>query len=104
MITRDRLLIDQLIKAWAQGHNDGYIIADTHPSNEAMDITSGHLSWVVKEGYANLDLSALADRIELFVEHCRVHAFTEGMFCHQCGIFFQFAEPNLENGSFKCYA
>lgn len=103
MITRDRRLLEQLIKQWAQEHTSDYIIADYSPTEEAMKSTQGHFTWLVQAG-SHIDLLSLADRIELFLESRKKRRAHDGMVCQKCKIFYEFAEPNQEDGSMICYS
>ena len=102
--TKDRRQIEQLIKAWAQEHTAAFTIADQDETEDAMINTSGRLTWIIREDHANLNLLSLADRIELFLNNRRKHPFSDGCFCCDCGVFYQFAEPNQDDGSLKCYS
>lgn len=104
MITRERRLLEQLIKSWAQDHSHDYTIADYENSEEAIKNTQGYFTWVVREGFANIDLLGLADRIEIFLENRRQRNHLDGMNCHSCHKFCEFAEPNQSDGSFICYS
>lgn len=103
-VTRERRLLEQIIKSWAQDHTEAFTIADFSNTDEAMDNTSGYLTWVVREGHCNLDLTALADRIELFMQNRRKRSFADGMRCQKCKTFYEYAEPNQEDGSMICYS
>lgn len=103
-ITRERRLLEQLIKSWAQDHTEAYTIADFANTEDAMDLTSGHLTWCVQEGHVALDLAALADRMELFLQNRRKRTFADGMRCQKCKTFYEFAEPNQDDGSLICYS
>jgi hypothetical protein len=104
MIPKDRRQIDQLVKAWAQQHTAAFTISDPSSSEEAMNLTAGRLTWLIQEGLAGLDLLSLADRIEIFLENRKKNPFYDGMFCRECGTYYQFAEPNHEDGSLECYS
>jgi formylmethanofuran dehydrogenase subunit E len=103
-VTRERTLLDQLIKSWAQDHCAAYAIADFDNNQEAMEKTQGHFTWVIREGHANIDLQILADRIEVFLDRRRQRKTPDGMRCQKCHNFYEFAEPNQVNGSLICYS
>lgn len=103
-MTRNRLLLEQLVKSWAQDHTDAYIIADLNPTEEAMKATEGHLTWVVRQGHVNIDLLSLLDRLEVFIENRRNPKHPDGMFCNKCQVFYQYAESNQIDGSMICYS
>lgn len=102
-MTRERNLIEKLIKSWAQDHSSNFVIADLAPTEAAMEKTSGHLTWIVREGHANLDLLALIDRLEVFLENKRRRS-PDGLSCKKCKIFYQYAESNQSDGSMICYS
>lgn len=104
MVTRERRLLEQLIKQWAQEHTDAYVVADYSPTEEGMEKTQGFFTWVVREGHANIDLLALADRIEIWLENRRKRRTPDGMRCKKCSTFYEFAEPNQQDGSLLCYS
>ncbi len=101
-MSTERLLLEQLIKSWAQDHTDAYIISDLAPNEEAMKTTQGHLTWVVREGHANLDLLGLVERLELFLD--KKNKKIDGMHCKKCQTFYHYAEPNQSDGSMICYS
>jgi hypothetical protein len=104
MVTRDRRLLEQLIKQWAQNHTSEYEVADYAANEQAMSNTSGFFTWVVREGHVNIDLMSLADLIEDWMETRRKRKHPDGMLCKKCSVFFEFAEPNQEDGSLICYS
>jgi hypothetical protein len=101
-LTRDREFIEKLIKSWAQDHHSGFVIAELDPTQEALDKTGGHLTWVIREKHANIDLLALADRLEVFLENKKRRL--AGMHCKKCMVFYDYAEPNQADGSMICYS
>lgn len=104
MATRERNLIDYLIKTWAQDQCLDFIISDFEPTPEAMKITQGHLTWAIRENSVNLNLLDLADRIESFLNDKRKRKYPDGMICDKCKNFTQFAESNQQDGSFICFS
>lgn len=105
MITRERRLLEQIIKQWAQDHAPEYQIADYTPTTDALQLTGGHLAWTIQEGHVNsLDLLALADRIEFSLRNRRERNHPDGMVCDKCKTFYEFAEPNQVDGSMICYS
>ena len=104
MITRERRLLEQLVKSWAQDHHSGYQIADYDPTGKALDDTSGFFTWLIRESHANIDLMSLVDRLEIFLESRRKRTFQDGMKCQKCKNFYEFAEPNQPDGSLLCYS
>ena len=102
---RDRLLIAQLLKSWAQDHDINYKINDPDEGDQAVDNTAKYLSWVIKHNDNVLDLITLLDRLELLMERLRRDKIQpDGMFCRKCQTFYQFAEPNQTDGSLICYS
>jgi len=104
MPTRERNLIEQLLKAWAQDHCVNYSIADYTLTEGAMKSTESHFTWVIREGHANIDLIDLADRLEFFMGMRQQRRHPDGMFCKTCNNFYQFAEANQDDGSLICYS
>lgn len=104
MVTRERRLLEQLIKQWAQDHTTSYEVADYSAGEQAMTNTSGYFTWLVQEKQANIDLISLADRIEMWLELRRKRKHPDGMVCMKCKAFYEFAEPNQEDGSLICYS
>ena len=104
MVTKERRLLEQIIKQWAQDHTTDYTVADYTTTEEAMSKTGGFFTWVIQEGHANIDLLALADRLEIFLENRRNRRQPDGMLCSKCKSFYDFAEPNQSDGSMICYS
>ncbi len=101
-MTRQRRMLEQLVKSWAQDHTAAYTIADPDSTEEGLKNTGGYLTWVVREGHANIDLLSLLDRLDVFLETKRRHP--DGMFCKRCQVFYQYAESNQDDGSMICYS
>lgn len=104
MITKDRRLLEQIVKQWAQDHDHGFEIADYESSEKALTKTAGHFTWLIQEGHSGIDLLSLVDRLELFLESRRNRKHPDGMVCAKCQSFYEFAEPNQEDGSMICYS
>lgn len=102
--TRERRLLEQIIKQWAQDHTSDYEVADYSPTEEGMEKTEGHFTWLIQEKHAAIDLLSLADRIELWLENRRKRRHPDGMLCQKCKLFYEFAEPNQDDGSMICYS
>jgi hypothetical protein len=103
-MTRQRKLLEQLVKGWAQNHDSGHVIADYESTEEAIHKTSGHFTWVVREGIANIDLLSLIDQLDFFLDSRRNRRYPDGMYCINCGEFYEYAEPNQSDGSLICYS
>lgn len=104
MTTRDKRLLEQIVKQWAQDHTTEYQLADYENSEEAIVKTSSHFTWAVQEGYCRIDLLSLVERLGLFLESRRKRRHPDGMICNKCKSFYDFAEPNQEDGSMICYS
>ena len=102
-MTRERKLLEQLVKSWAQEHTSDFTIADYTPTEKGMSNTQGYLTWVIREGHVNLDLLSLVDRLEIFLENKRKRKYPDGMVCKKCKSFYDFAEPNQSDGTLLCY-
>jgi len=103
-MTRERKLLEQLVKGWAQNHSVNFTIADYEPTEEALNNTSGFFTWLIRENHANIDLMSLVDQIELFLDSRRKRTHLDGMYCINCGNFYEYAEPNQVDGSLVCYS
>lgn len=101
--TRDRKLLEQLVKSWAQDHNVNYRIADFNAGESALTNTGSHFNWIIRNGEADIDLLGLVDRLEVFLENRKRRKHPDGMYCKKCQSFYQYAEPNQEDGSLICY-
>lgn len=97
-------MLERIIKQWAQDHTTDFTVADYTSSEEAMNNTSGYFTWVVQEGHCTVDLCSLADRIEQWLEARRKRLHPDGMVCKGCKTFYEFAEPNQDDGSMICYS
>jgi formylmethanofuran dehydrogenase subunit E len=102
--TRQKQLLEQLIKQWAQDHCVNYTIANYQNSEEAMKSTQEYFTWIIREGHANIDLFALVNHIEIFIESQRNRKFPDGMYCAHCHNFYEFAESNQVDGTLVCYS
>lgn len=103
-ISKDRTLLAEVIKTWAQDHTTGYIIADPTPGDKGVNNTAAFFSWLVRETDANIDLADLLDKLEAYVGNIRRRKGVDGMFCCQCGRFYDFAEANRDDGSMICFS
>ena len=101
---KDRQVLAQLLKLWAQDHDHGFIIADQAPGDEGVSNTGGYLTWVIKSGDGIIDLVGLLDRLELYLERVRGRKHPDGMYCRKCQNFYQYAEPNQPDGTLLCYS
>lgn len=103
-MTRERKLLEQLVKSWAQNHTSDFVVADYDTNDQAIANTSGYFTWVVREGHTNVDLMSLIDQLELFLDSRRKHKYADGLYCINCGDFSEYAEANQDDGSLICYA
>ena len=103
MKTRERRLLEQLLKQWAQDHTIDYTIADFNNDDHSLKSTQEHFTWLIGQGQTNIDLFALADKIEHWLETKRKRKYPDGLKCKACHQFFEFAESNQEDGSLICY-
>lgn len=101
--TRDRLFIEKIIKTWAQDHTNAFIIADQEPDDQGIINTGGFLTWLIQQGHANIDLLGLVDRIEWYLQNRRRKGI-DGMYCKKCQQFYEFAEPNQDDGTLMCFS
>lgn len=103
-MSKNRLLLTKVLKAWAQDHDLNYQIADPDPTDNGVDATGAHLSWVIKNSNLNLDLLTLLDRLEFFMQNTSKRNQPDGMFCCKCQSFYDYAEPNQVDGTLICYS
>ena len=103
-MTRERNVLSQILKSWAQEHNNNYQIASPDLGDGGVDATSLSLTGLVKHTDAILDLVGLLDRLEVYVRNVKNKKFPDGFFCKQCGEYYRMAEPNQQDGSLICYS
>jgi len=103
-MSKDRELLAQLLKSWAQNHTTGYIVADTALGDRGVSNTGAFFTWLVRETDCHIELVDLLNRLEEYVESIRRRKGMDGMFCCKCGQFYDFAEANQEDGSMICYS
>jgi predicted CXXCH cytochrome family protein len=101
---RERNVLAQIIKSWAQDQDNAFQIASSEFGDEGVDATSLSLTSVIKNTESSIDLLSLLDRLELYVLNVKNRKLPDGMFCHNCHNWHQFAEPNQEDGSLLCYS
>lgn len=101
---KDRHILRQLVKSWAQDHDHNFQIASPDPGDEGVNATSGFFTWLVQEKGANIDLLDLVERLELYLDHIRSKKYVDGMFCRNCHSYFPYAEPNQKDGTMLCYS
>lgn len=103
-MSKERDILAHIIKSWAQDHDNGYQIASLEYGDVGVIATNLSLTGLIKHTDANLDLLSLLDRLELYVLNVKNKKLPDGMFCGNCGIWYQFAEGNQEDGTLICYA
>lgn len=103
-MTKERNVLGQILKSWAQEHDSGHVIASAEPGDQGVSETSAFLSWVIKESDAALDLVSLLDRLEFYFINLKRKNYPDGMFCRKCRSFYKYAEPNQPDGTLLCYS
>lgn len=101
---KERNVLAQIIKSWAQDHDHGYQIAEMDLGDESVDNTSFNFTGLIKHTDNNIDLLSLLDRLELYVLNLKKQKGPDGMFCRKCRSWYQFAEPNQVDGTLLCYS
>lgn len=103
-MSKDRAILAQLLKNWAQDHSHNFIIASDESGDEGVSQTGSFLAGVVQAENIGLDLVGLLDRLELYVDRIRGKVGLDGMFCRKCKSFYKYAEGNQPDGSLLCYS
>lgn len=103
-VLKDRHVLSQLVKSWAQDHNHSFTIASPDSGDEGVNATSGFFTWLIQEKHATIDLLDLVERLELYLDHVRSKKYVDGMFCRNCRSYFPYAEPNQKDGTMLCYS
>lgn len=103
-MSKDRAILAQLLKNWAQDHSHNFIIASDEPGDEGVSQTGSFLAGVVQAENIGIDLVGLLDRIELYVDRIRGKVGLDGMFCRKCKTFYKYAEGNQTDGTLLCYS
>lgn len=104
-MTKERNVLAQILKSWAQEHDPTLVIASPEPGDQGVQETSAFLSWTVKEKEeVNIDLLSLLDRLEFYYLNLRRKNYPDGMFCRKCRSFYKYAEPNQPDGTLLCYS
>lgn len=101
---RERNVLAQIIKNWAQDHDYNHQINSLEFGDSGVDLTSIAFTGLVKETEANIDLLSLLDRLELYVLNVKNKRLPDGMFCCKCQSWCQYAEPNQPDGTLLCYS
>lgn len=103
-MSKDRAVLERLLKNWAQEHNHNFIIASPEPGDDGVTQTGSFLSYVIQQEGTGIDLLSLLDRLELYVDRIRGRGLPEGMFCRKCQVFYKYAEANRSDGTLLCYS
>lgn len=103
-MSKERNVLGQILKSWAQEHDPSLQIASAEHGDEGVSETSGFLTWVIKETDCNLDLVSLLDRLEFYFINLKRKNYPDGMFCRKCQSFYKYAEPNRPDGTLLCYS
>lgn len=103
-MSKDRAILAQLLKNWAQDHSHNFIIASDEPDDEGVNLTGSFLAGVIQAENIGIDLVGLLDRLELYVDRIRGKVGLDGMFCRKCKSFYKYAEGNQPDGSLLCYS
>ena|SRR5277367_3923793 len=101
---KERHVLSQIIKVWAQEHDHAYLIASPELGDEGVDATSEFLTGLIKHTESEIDLLSLLDRLELYVVNVNSKRLPDGMYCCNCGTWHQYAEPNQPDGALICYS
>ena len=101
-MSKERNVLSQILKSWAQDHDPSYQIIAPELGDEGISNTGSFFTWLIQEKHANIDLLTLLDRLELYVSNVKNKKYPDGMFCKTCKIWYQFAEPNQEDGTLIC--
>ena len=103
-MSKDRDILAQLLKNWAQDHNPNFVIASAETGDDGVAQTGSFLAFVLQQDGAAPDLVGLLDRLELYVDRIRGRVGLDGMFCRKCKTFYKYAEGNQPDGSLLCYS
>jgi hypothetical protein len=104
-MSRERNVLSQILKSWAQDHDTGFAINAPETGDIGVRKTGEFFTWVIKNSDTNqIDLVTLLDRLELYVSNVKNKKYPDGLFCRKCKTWYQFAEPNQEDGTLLCYS
>lgn len=103
-MSKDRAILERLLKNWAQDHNPNFVIASPEPGDEGVSQTGSFLAGVILHEGSGIDLVGLLDRLELYVDRIRGKVGLDGMFCRKCQAFYKYAEANQTDGTLLCYS
>jgi len=101
---KERNVLAQILKSWAQDHDPNFQIAAPNPGDEGVNNTGVFFTWLIKATDVNIDLTNLLDRLEPYVLNVKNKKYPDGMFCVNCGNYYRYAEPNQPDGSLICFA
>jgi hypothetical protein len=103
-MSKDRLLLAELIRRWAQSHSGEYTVIEEDLTDDNIGAAGINFGWILRELESKVDLASLLDAMENYVVDIRLRRKLDGMFCCKCGAFYDFAEANQEDGSMICYS
>lgn len=103
-MSKERNVLAQILKSWAQEHDTNYTISSATPGDQGVDETGAFFSWLIKNTEANVNLTELLDRLELYFINLKKKTYPDGMFCRKCQSFYKYAEPNQSDGTLLCYS
>lgn len=103
-MTKERNVLAQILKSWAQDHDHGYQIESPEFGDDGVDATSVFFTGLIKHTDANIDLLSLLDRLEFYILNIKRKNYPDGMFCRKCQSFYKYAEPNQPDGTLLCYS
>ena len=99
----DKEAIANIIKDWAQSHDLNLKIAANESGAKGIEITSIFFNWLIKQTEVSIDLNSLLEAIHKHISSNQKKTY-DGMFCSNCGSWYQFAEPNQPDGALICYS
>ena|ERR1700676_5802334 len=103
-MNKERYVLSQILKSWAQEHDYNFQISSPLHGDDGVNATSSFFSWLIKKTDVSINLPTLLDRLELYVLNVKNKKLPDGCFCQGCQNWYQFAEPNQEDGTLICYS
>ena len=103
-MSRERNVLSQILKSWAQDHDPTHQIFAPELGDDGVKNTGEFFTWLIQQGNHHIDFLTLLDRLELYVMNVKNKKFPDGMFCKSCKIWYQFSEPNQDDGTLLCYS
>lgn len=103
MATKERNVLAQILKVWAQEHDFSYLIADADNGDDSIVKTGVNLSWLLKREDSSLNLLELLNRLDAYISN-KNKKILDGMYCRKCQCFYHYAEPNQSDGTLLCFS